>query len=176
MTVFFYRRPADALPLEIDLPAGVTVRIWRPSEHGLPPRGSRARPSNWVWWAFDALGVFAGRDFSELTLWHDGRRLHRLIVSPRWFRFPFMGRDDLQLGDLWTRPDARGQGLARAAIAEALLTRQANQVWYVVEAGNVASVRLAESAGFQLLGAGRRTRPLGLRAAGRFRLEPPGTS
>jgi RimJ/RimL family protein N-acetyltransferase len=119
------------------------------------------------------LGLFAEPGFVELTLWRDGRRLHRLIVTPRWFRFPFMGSGDLQLGDLWTDPAARGQGLARAAITEALrLARHADRVWYLVDARNDASARLAESVGFQLYGAGRRTRPLGLHLAGRFRLDP----
>lgn len=173
MTVLFYRRAVGVPPSGVEPPRGVTVRIWLPSEHGLPPRGSRGRASNWVWWAFEALGLFAEPGFAEVTLWRDGRRLHRLIVTPRWFRFPFMGRGDLQLGDLWTDPAARGQGLARAAIAEALrLARHADQVWYLADAQNDASARLAESVGFQLHGAGRRTRPLGLHLAGWFRLDP----
>jgi len=172
LTVLFYRWAGDASPPRTEKPNGVTVRVWRPSEQGLPPPGSRGRASNWVWWAFEALGLFAEPGFTELTLWRDGRRLHRQIATPRWCRFPFMGRGDLQLGDLRTEPEARGQGLARAAIAEALrLARHADQVWYLVDARNAASVRLAESAGFQLHGVGRRTRPLGLHAAGRFRLD-----
>ena len=173
MTVLFYRRAASALPPGAGPPDGAAFRVWRPAEHGFPPPGSRGRPSNWIWWALQALGLLAEPGLAELTLWRDGRRLHRLIITPRWFRFPFMARGDLQLGDLWTDPAARGQGLARAAIAEALrLTAQADQVWYLVDARNIASARLAESAGFQLHGMGRRTRPLGLDLAGRLRLDP----
>jgi len=165
--VLFYRRSegaADAVS-----PPQTAARVWRPAEHGWPPPGPR-RLQNLVWWAFTALGLFPRRDFAEVSLWREGRLLHRLIVTPRWWRFPFMARDDLQIGDLWTDPDFRGQGFARAAIAEAH-RRFPDRFWYVVGVDNAASIRLIESCGYRLVGQGRRTRPLGVGAVGRFLLE-----
>lgn len=170
MSILFYSRlTEDAPTTPIALPEGLTARIWRPAEQGPPPPGSR-QPANWVWWAFDQLTIFARPDFAELTLWRGENLLHRLIITPRWFRFPFMDRADLQLGDLWTRPDARGQGLASLGVELARrMADPSDRLWYLVEADNAASIRLAARAGYRLTGVGRRSKGL----SGRFRLERP---
>lgn len=159
-----WQRPVHAFP------HGAELYLWRPSD-GFPTRGAM-RGRNAIWWLLAKLGLIDGRRFVELTLWIDDHLAQRLIVTPRWWRFPFMGVDDLQIGDVWTAPSWRGQGVARAAIAEAerLAAAWANRLWYVTDGANEASVRLAESSGFTLVGAGIRTAPLGIRAAGRFHL------
>jgi len=172
MSVLFYRRePSGATP-PAPLPPGVMIRIWRPAEDGAPPRGSR-RPQNLVWWGWDLVGVFPQRRFAEISLWREGRLVHRLILTPRWYRFPFMAPQDLQVGDLWTHPDFRGRGLAHVAIDRAHREAAgcAGQLWYLVEADNVASVRLIKSCGYRLVGAGRRVNPLGIGALGQFHLD-----
>jgi RimJ/RimL family protein N-acetyltransferase len=168
----FYRCDVSPLGLATVLPANYSIRLWQPGRDGLPPRES-FRPRNLAWWAFARLRLFARDDFAELTIWHKGQMVHRLIVTPRWHRFPFMGDRDLQIGDLWTHPDARRRGLARAAIGEVLARfgSDSGRYWYVVDSANRASIRLIESCGFRLAGIGRRTRPLGLRLLGRFKLE-----
>ena len=40
--------------------------------------------------------------------------------------------------------------------------------WYVVDEDNASSIRVAEKAGFRLVGSGLRTKRLGLRVLGRF--------
>ena len=176
MTILFYRRAPEGRGAAPGVPPGLTLRLWKPAEHGLPPAGSR-RLSNYAWWAFDRLGGFPQTAFAELTLWRGLRLVHRLILTPRWARFPFMARSDLQLGDLWTAPDERGGGLATLAMetAHALIAGRGVDVWYVTDAGKAASIRLAEKCGYKLVGSGRRTRPLGLGLFGRFRLDIPVT-
>ena len=91
---------------------GCTLAGGSPSRDGLPGRGSR-RPVNYLWWALARTGGFSRPDFAELRIERAGRVMQRLIVTPRWYRFPFMGPADLQIGDVWTAPDARRQQLAR---------------------------------------------------------------
>jgi RimJ/RimL family protein N-acetyltransferase len=173
VTVRFYRRSADAPePAAPRLPPACELRAWRPRRDGFPPAGPRFH-ENLVWFAFDRLGLFASDAFEELSIWRGGRMLHRLVVTPRWLRFPFMSPGDLQIGGLWTAPDARRTGLARAAMTEAFRRCAApgRRLWYVVEEANTGSISLAEACGFQLAGTGRRTRLLGVPALGRFRLE-----
>lgn len=171
---FYCRQAGGGVDLAPGLDPGLAFRVWMPAIQGLPPPGSRSI-SNIVWWAFVRLGFFARRDLAELSIWRAGEMLHRLIVSPRWYRFPFMGARDLQIGGLWTRPDSRGQGLARAAIAEAhrLFAGRTPCFWYVVDMRNRASIGLIESCGYRLAGLGRRTRPLRIRIFGQFVLDPP---
>lgn len=170
MIVRFYRSDG-AQPPSKPVPSGVSAKVWRPLWDGMPPRGSR-RTANFLWWALDEAGLFARDGFAELSIWQDERIVHRLIVTPRWYRFPFMAAGDLQLGDLWTHPDVRGRGLASAAVAEALrrFGESGTRFWYVARSDNRPSVRLIESCGFTLVGTGRRTRPLGIGPLGRFRL------
>jgi RimJ/RimL family protein N-acetyltransferase len=167
----FYRRAGEAAEAP-SWPDGCALVSWRPARDGLPPPGPHFAVNS-AWFALDRLGLFASRDFEALSVVRDGRPLHRLIVTPRWFRFPFMAEDDLQIGGLWTAPEARRLGLARAAIAEAHRrhARPGRAFWYVVDDGNAASIGLAEACGYSLAGAGRRTRPLGVRGLGQFRMD-----
>jgi GNAT superfamily N-acetyltransferase len=160
------RRPQAAPPPEL------SVQVWKPAEQG-PPGRNAFRSRNRVWWALSKTALFWRPDFAELTFWDRGRLLHRLVVTPRWYRFPFMAPNDLQIGDVWTAPEARGRGLARAGIAEALhqCTEKGDTVWYVAPVDNRASVRLIEACGFRLVAIGSRSRPLGLQMLGRFRID-----
>jgi ribosomal protein S18 acetylase RimI-like enzyme len=176
VTVRFYRRcgpPSE--DAASGLPPDCELRIWSPRRDGLPPLGPRLG-ENLAWFAIDRLGLFASDGFEELSIWKGGRMAHRLVVTPCWLRFPFMAPGDLQLGGLWTAPEARRTGLATAAVAEACRrhARPGRRFWYVVDETNAASIALAEACGFRLAGTGRRTRPLGLSAIGRFELERPG--
>ena len=173
MSVLFYRRAADAPPAEAaGLPPGLVLRSWRPAVDG-PPRRRDGLWQDLAWFAFQRAGLFASGDFEELSIWRGERMLHRMVVTPRWLRFPFMADGDLQLGGLWTDPEVRRIGLASLSIAEAHRRHAApgRRFWYVVEEANLASVALAKTCGYHLIGTGRRTRPLGLAALGQFRLE-----
>jgi RimJ/RimL family protein N-acetyltransferase len=161
--------PAEAAPR---LAPEYRILSWQPAAQGLPPRGSRL-PSNHMWWALTKAAMFARRDFTEIRIERAGRVLHRLIVTPRWYRFPFMAARDLQIGDVWTAPDARRKQLGRAAIAEAhrLFNQDGANFWYVADSDNAASAALAESCGYRLVATGRRTRRLGSKLLGQYVIE-----
>lgn len=168
----FYRRLPGARSIRPALPPCLVVQCWRPDVDGFPKRGSRNLP-NLLWWALARSGTFPRSGFCEVTIRRDGRLLHRLIVTPRWYRFPFMAARDLQIGSVWTAPAARQQGLAREAIAEAHRRFVAESVafWYVTDASNSASSALARACGYELVATGRRTRRLGSRLLGQFVIE-----
>jgi RimJ/RimL family protein N-acetyltransferase len=174
MSILFYRRSgAEPVPAAPDL-ADVTVRWWSPARDGFPHRGGKWA-QNAAWLVLTVAGAFSPPGLSELSLWRNGRMVHRLIVTPRWYRFPFMAERELQLGNLWTDPSLRGRGLARLAVAEACRRFAAPQtrIWYLADAANAPSWRLAETCGFQPVGIGRRTRPIGIAPLGRYRLVMP---
>lgn len=173
MSVRFYYRDHGGSPAA-EVPEGLRLSIWRPRADGLPPPALGVWP-NAVWWAFDRLGVFANRRCGVLML-NDGERLvHSTLVTPRWFRFPQMGPRDLQIGAVWTAPDQRGRGLAKASVrlvCERWRGRY-QRLWYLVDDDNPASIRVIEACGFGLLGEGERSRPLGIGLLGQYQLLRP---
>jgi RimJ/RimL family protein N-acetyltransferase len=165
----FFRRIVDARPDEPVLPPGCGVRLWRPRGLALPPAPLRTVTTA-VWWLFHVARIFASRDFTVVLIERHGRIVHRSSVFPRFFRFPFMRSDDLQVGATWTHPSERGRGLAGLAIQYAMaeLWRPGRAFWYLVEESNVASVRVIEKQGFQYLGAGRKRPRAGLLQLGYY--------
>lgn len=170
---FYQLRPEQPILGSDDATRGLRAVLWRPSATEITPPGVNGAVFK-AWWAFHQLRIFANREYS-LMLIYDGERLvHRSGVYPRYFRFPFMRDRDLQIGDTWTDPEYRGRGLAQAAIvhiARAVAVPD-RILWYLAESQNEASVRVIERLGFTFVGAGERTRPLGIRALGQFRLAP----
>jgi RimJ/RimL family protein N-acetyltransferase len=178
MSVCFFLRAAGPVePGAQSLPRGIAARWWTPRECARPPMA----PRRGAVWLQDRLRLFADRRFAELGLWRGEELVHRLVVTPRWYRFPFMEAGDLQLGALWTSPSHRRQGLALAAISEAhrRFGGPGQRFWYVADGDNRGSIALARSAGYELVGTGKRSRPAGIRLLGRFTLDriaeaPPG--
>lgn len=148
------------------------VEIWTPGIMRMRPRGLESSAAM-VWWLFDILHVFSNRDYAIAIIRTNGTVVHRSFVFPRFFRFPFMEADDLQIGDTWTAPSARGQGLACAALATIVghFARPGRSFWYVVESMNPASIRVAEKAGFVLAGSGSRRPRFGVPALAAYRIE-----
>ena len=172
MSLRFYvhegSRPAPPLTA---LAPGLAVAAWRPRSDGLPPKDLALWP-NAMWWVFDRMGVFANRHCGVLMIRDGDRLVHSALVTPRYFRFPQMGRDDLQIGGVWTDPARRGQGLAKAGVA-LIVQRWSGlygRMWYIVEEDNPASIRVIEACGFRLLGLGERRSPLGVGVLGQYRL------
>jgi RimJ/RimL family protein N-acetyltransferase len=175
--LLFYRItiPVDR-PIR-SLPAGYSSEVWFPNLFRFKPNGLPAFPYG-VWWAFHMLHVFANRDYSLLIIRCGDNVVHRSGITPRYFRFPFMAAEDIQIGDTWTDPKERGKGLATIALESILKARRQSRktCWYVVESDNAASIRSAEKAGFALVGRGIRTSPWGVRVIGRYVLEETGPS
>ena len=146
------------------------AEVWRPSRAQLAPTCGLSGLTRLVWAGFHHLRIFRNRDHAVVLLLRNGSCLHRTLLFPPYFRFPFMAQDDLQCGDIWTHPDERGQGLAGAGLALAICHawQPGRRLWYLTEEKNQASCRLATKAGFQLVGRGQRTAPLGLKSIGQF--------
>lgn len=171
--VRFYRAESaapDRLAAARARSPGHEARLWRPGagQGAVPPGAGHAFQ---VYGAMHRLHLFANRDYSALILSEPGHEpAHVSAVFPGFARFPFMAPDDLQIGATRTRPEARGQGLATRAILEimAALARPGRRFWYLTEAGNAASCRAIETAGFACVGTGAKRPRLGLRALGYY--------
>jgi len=168
--LFFKGRPGACATRSYIAP-DYSFELWQPTWWRLSPAGLPSLPFT-VWSLMSLLGFLPERRYSVAVIRQGSEIVHRATVTPRYFRFPFMERSDLQIGDTWTAGPHRGRGLAGIAIQEILRrdTDPARAYWYVVEAGNAASIRVIEKAGFKRVGEGLRTRRFGLRILGEFRI------
>lgn len=171
MRLFFYLKEGENAPIgeAITSAPHYVARIWHPSLTNWVPEGIPLMPYA-VWWLFHQVGIFTNRDYAILLIYFQGMVVHHSCVFPWYFRFPFMAKNDLQVGDTWTHTAHRGKGLALIALEEIvrLCNKPGRRFWYVVEEENVASIRVAEKAGFSKVGQGVRIKRLGLSLLGAY--------
>ena len=162
-------RPPGAL--DETLPEGYRLTVWHPTwRRWTPPALSGAK---WLVWALlHYSGIFPGRRYAVVQIWHGGELVHRSPVFPKYFRFPFMQSHDLQVGDTWTDERERGRGLAVVGLrhAAAMAGAGGSRLWYVTTRANAASVRVAERAGLAQVGVGTRRNRFGLAVLGQYRI------
>ncbi len=149
----YYWRSPEPISTHKSLPTGYKISLWRPNGTQLVPRGLPIWPFV-IWRLFHFLRIFSNLDYSMILIYQDEKLVHRSVVFPGFFRFPFMERTDLQIGDTWTHPEHRGKGLAKFALAVAVnhFHSPNRGFWYIVEEKNVPSIKVVESVGFQMVG------------------------
>jgi RimJ/RimL family protein N-acetyltransferase len=147
-------------------------KVWKPSVVEVIPPGVPFIPFA-VWWSMHSLHIFTNRDYSLFLIYDNELIIHRSVITPRYFRFPFMGQDDLQIGDTWTAPEYRGKGLATFAIQRILEFHKklGRKFWYVVEESNSPSIRVVEKAGFKRIGEGERSKRFGMKVFGSYEIK-----
>jgi len=76
--------------------------------------------------------------------------IHYSFIIPKNFRFPFMNKEDLQIGPCGTDPTYRGQGLYTKALEmiPVLFSEQTNTFWIYTTEKNVISQHVIEKAGY----------------------------
>lgn len=137
-----------------------SVEFWRPYSLVKIPRGFPFFPF-YFWNLFHFLRIFKGRGYGILIIRSNNFVVHHSTVTPSFFRFPDMHKDDLQIGNTFTLESFRGKGLAKVAIANIL--EYANScgdcdVWYLVDELNKPSISVIEALGFELVGKGVKKR------------------
>ena len=125
-----------------------------------------------AWFFFHCFRVFYNRSFSMICYLKDDEMIHRSCVFPGFYKFPFMNKNDLQLGEIWTHEDARRKGVATRAIGHLLSLDcyEGRAFWYVVKENNADSIRLAERFGFSLYCRAQKKSRMGVSFLGRYEL------
>lgn len=171
MTALFFlsevARTKDSYP---SLPNGYECEIWRPKLDSIKPAGLPLIPFG-IWWVFHVFHIFMNRRYAVLLIRKDGYIVHRSCIFPGYQRFPFMGKSELQVGDIWTQIEERGKGFAVFALKQVLGVYAKNtRVWYLTESDNEASIRVAQKCGFKLHAQGERCKKWGLYVFGQYRM------
>ena len=169
--VVFYKGKPDSAPEPPLLPDGYESLFWRPSLTAICPPGFGFYPFL-VWWLLHVLHVFQNREYGVFVIRRDNKWVHRSVVTPRFYRFPFMNSRDLQVGDVWTAEHERGNSLASFALLSILRDEPIRNrtYWYLVDEDNTASIRIAERANFGTAAIGTRTAPCGVRFFGKYQI------
>lgn len=170
--LFSFLKSEDFEDPKVILPEGYSYSLWRPSLFSLKPNGASLFPFI-VWWVFDFLRIFANRDYAVSTVYHGEMLVHYVGFFPRYFRFPFMDKGDLQLGDGWTHPDHRGKRIAPFSYISGIrsLRKQNRKFWGLIEEKNLSATRAFGKTGAKLIGEGIRRKRMGMRSLGTFELK-----
>jgi len=150
--------------------SGYQYQWWHPClQQPIPPTLPLI---NIAWSIFHFLHIFSNRHCSVLLIRHGSRIVHRSCVLPRFFRWPFMAADDLQITAVWTHPEFRHLGLARFALTTILqrFSDGKRTLWYLTQSDNPASLALSHAAGFSPFAAMERKNRFGIHALGNFRI------
>jgi ribosomal protein S18 acetylase RimI-like enzyme len=134
-----------------------TMVVWRPSlKKPVPPNKS---VKYIVYSFFHAIGIFRNKFYSAYLL-YDGKELVcSLLVVPAHFKWPFMGKKDIQFTYVMTVDKYKGRGLAGKLLEQVIfqMEKQVDAFWYVTDTENIASIKVAEKLGFKLIGRARRS-------------------
>jgi SAM-dependent methyltransferase len=162
----------EAARIAVDPRSGYSIHIWRPTV--LDPIPPTMGPKWAAWSLLAGCGMFANSGYCVVFVRYGERIVHRSCVLPRYFRWPFMGANDLQVSSTWTEPKFRNKGLASITLTYILQTFAApnRRFWYVSRESNEASIRACRRAGFNLHCYGIRRAPFGLDFLWRIRLLP----
>ena len=144
------------------------IELWQPGAGSMVPPTMSSRFI--VWWLFHCLGILHNRMYRVVLVRHKGAVVHRSSLVPKYFRWPFMGENDLQISSTWTDPAHRGRGLATFALRHLVRSYAggARQFWYICREDNPASIAVCCRCGFEFQCPMRRTHPWGSLLFGRF--------
>lgn len=112
-----------------------------------------------VWWLFWNLRILDGKYFIGLVYNLDNKIVHHFLILPKFFKYPFMAKGDMQIGDVWTSPSYRGLNLSAYAISTTVkdILKVDNSIWYLTTPENYPSIKVAKKLGIPFFNLGHVT-------------------
>jgi RimJ/RimL family protein N-acetyltransferase len=169
----FYRYRGDASELPQSPSCKYNWSFWRPPAGRPWPLAKcdvRTKLRFLFRYSLYRLGFFASSNCGALCILDQGKLVHYSAFSPRYWRFPFLRDNDLQVGDTWTEPSYRGRGLALFALLQIIdeMEESGRDLWYVVARENHPSIAVADKAGFECVATGDWIKPWGIKLLGAY--------
>jgi len=89
--------------------------------------------------------------FSILILMDNETVVHYSYITPKVFRFPFMGKKDQQIGPCVTHADYRGKGIFTSVLKliPAYYSKECDLVWTYTTQDDIAAQKAFAKAGYQ---------------------------
>ncbi len=131
-------------------------RIWTPAiSNMIPPR----KPKKYLLFTlFHYLGIFRNPNYCAVLVYDKmagvDHCIASLLVVPKYYKWPFMAKGDLQFIYVMTNSEYRGRGLATMMMSHVsqLEKYKGKRFWYVTNGWNKASQKTAVKTGFALAG------------------------
>lgn len=139
------------VPVQDERKAPWTLTDWQPSLAHPHPPGVRGLSSA-GFYILHKLHLFSSPNYCAIAIYLNGRNIHRSVIFPKDPRIGFMDQMDLQVGNIFTEPEFRRHGLAMAALQRIREKFPGRRLWFFADLHNVASLKLAEAAGFTVAG------------------------
>ncbi len=181
MKYVFYCRDSkriDTNSVHDRLPNNCTFDILRPKIYRIVPNGITTLTNRTLmmgmclfYWVMRYCRLFSDFDYSIYTVQRGRKIVHYSVVLSRFFRFPFMAENDIQIGPCWTDNEYRRKGIHSFIIRKILDTYQNRgnfKFWYITREDNIASRESIQKTGFIQYGKGKRIRRFGLSVFGKF--------
>lgn len=131
---------------------GLDLSIWRPSVINIIPEYFPAKYLGF--WLAHQLGYFPNKDYSAVIIKDGNKFVLKMLIVPRYYKWPFMGPNDLQFAYGTTNPDYRRLGVAKIAmdIAISQLAAKGRKFWGIISEDNTPSIKWVEKVGFKYVG------------------------
>jgi hypothetical protein len=124
-------------------------RIWKPGLFNIRPKGiklSLILP----WFVYTYLPLFTARVFRMYLVYDQEKLIHYSFLFGKSYKFPFIQKNDIFLGPIWTSDEYRRRGIS-FNIAEEIIHSPEDKVdyfWWMCDEKNIGSRKLAEKLGF----------------------------
>jgi len=155
--LFFY----NSRDLRINSKNKIELIFWTPSLFKIKPILFPYMPFI-IWYMFYYFGIFVNKKYRIAYIKNKNKILHKTLIFPKFYRFPFMKKNDLQLGDILTEKSFRGKGVASKVISFILDKYKTKSFWFLCNENNISSIMLAHNNNFKLKGYGYKVTPFGL--------------
>lgn len=139
----------------------VKLKSWSPKKLNIKPIFLPYFPFT-LWFIFHHLKVFKNNNYKIYYLELNNKIVHKTVVFPKFFRFNFMKKNDLQLGDIFTSKDLRGKGIASKVLNNIIYSNSSHDFWFLCDENNLSSVKIAYNNKFKLIAYGYKITPLRL--------------
>lgn len=124
------------------------IKQWKPSLSALFPIGCDNQLHFFFYWVLFFL--IKRNNLYSIYIVYDGKKvIHHSVVFPRFYKFTFMKKKDIQIGMIYTDTKYRNQQIASIILNKIIREHSQFFIWYLVDEYNTHSIKLALKNGFK---------------------------
>jgi RimJ/RimL family protein N-acetyltransferase len=158
MNILIYKYHSRDVYKRLQVHQDLQFEVWKPRWNDWFPKGY---PKKYILFTFFYFcGIFKNKSYHVVSGYKDKKKACSLMIVPKFFKWSFMQKNDVQLIYVKTYKEFRGLGLATDMLQFSMNYLDSihfqNDMWYVTDEGNLASQKLATKNGFELYSQGQK--------------------